>query len=130
MLGTAEATQRPHGATFAAIAVILVLGGWLRFHNLGSGSLWLDEVVSWTQAKDSLAALIQRTAEDNYPPLNNLALFVAIKFLGTSEWSVRLPSALFGLANIGAVYWLGTMTVGRKAALLVLQLCWPSHHSM
>jgi mannosyltransferase len=118
MLGITEATKRIHWATFAPIAVVFILGAWLRFHNLGSESLWLDEAVSWTQAKDGLAALIQRTAEDNYPPLNNLALFVAIKFLGTSEWSVRLPSAIFGLANIGIVYWLGTMTVGRKAALI------------
>jgi mannosyltransferase len=104
--------------TFGAIAVVLILAGWLRFHNLGSESLWLDEAVSWTQIKDGLAALIQRTARDNYPPLNNLALFVAIKFLGTDEWTLRLPSAIFGLANIGVLYWLGTMTLGRKAALI------------
>lgn len=118
MLGTTEATQRTHGAAFAAIAVVLTVAGWLRFHNLGSESLWLDEVVSWTQAKDGLAALIQRTSQDNYPPLNNLAIFVAIKLLGTDEWSIRFPSAIFGLANIGVLYWLGTMTLGRKAALV------------
>src|SRR5438094_4275009 len=72
MLGIREVSRGPHRVTFAAIGVVLVLGALLRFHNLGSESLWLDEVVSWTQAKDSLPDLIKRTADDNYPPLNNL----------------------------------------------------------
>jgi mannosyltransferase len=117
MLKTAE-TIEGHRPALTAIGVIVVIGALLRLHNLGSESLWFDEAASWMQAKDSLAALIQRTAADNYPPLHNLALFVAIKLFGDSEWSLRLPSVIFGVANIGALYWLGTMTVGRTAGLI------------
>jgi mannosyltransferase len=117
MLETAETIKR-HRATLAAVSLVVVIGALLRFHNLDGESLWLDEAASWTQAKDSLADLIKRTADDNYPPLHNLALFAAIKLFGDSEWSLRLPSATFGVANIVALYWLGTMTVGRTAGLI------------
>lgn len=117
MLETAEAfTDRRPMST--AIGVLVVISALLRFHNLGGESLWFDEVASWMQAKDGLADLIQRTAEDNYPPLHNLVLFVVIKLFGDSEWTLRLPSAIFSVANIGVVYWLGTMTIGRTAGLI------------
>ena len=117
MLETAE-TIKGHRATLAAVGLVVAIGALLRFHNLGGESLWADEAASWTEAKDSLADLIKRTADDNYPPLHNLALFAAIKLFGDSEWSLRLPSAIFGVANIVALYWLGSMTVGRTAGLI------------
>jgi len=102
----------------ATLCVIVATGAWLRFHNLGASSLWTDEIASWFQSKDSLADLIRRTAQDNYPPLHNLFLYASINLFGDGEWSLRLPSAIFGTANILAIYWLGSMTVGRIAGLL------------
>jgi uncharacterized membrane protein len=103
---------------WAAVAVIALVGAVLRLANLGAESIWYDEAASWEQAKDSFSAMLQRTAGDNYPPLHNIFLFIAIKALGDSEWALRLPSALFGIANIAAIYWLGRLTVGRAAGLL------------
>lgn len=117
MTETAKMIER-HRAMLAAIGLVVVIGAVLRFHNLGGQSLWADEAASWYQSKDSLLDLIVRTAHDNYPPLHNLVLFASIKLLGDSEWSLRLPSAIFGVANIIALYWLGTMTVGRNAGLM------------
>jgi mannosyltransferase len=111
-------TIMSHRATLAAIGMVVIVGALLRFHNLDGESIWFDEAASWIQAKDSLADLIKRTAHDNYPPLHNLALFAAIKLFGDSEWSLRLPSVIFGVANIVALYWLGAMTVGRVAGLI------------
>jgi mannosyltransferase len=101
-----------------ALGLTVGVGAWLRLHNLGAESLWLDEASSWTQSKDGFAELISRTAEDNYPPLHNIFLFLSINLLGDSEWALRLPSAIFGAANIIAIYWLGVMTGGRVAGLL------------
>jgi mannosyltransferase len=117
MLETAEAIkgQLP---PLTAIGVMVVVGALLRLHNLGGESLWGDEVVSWWQVKGNLAHLIWSTAQDNYPPLNNLAIFAVIKLFGGGEWSLRLPSAIFGVTNIVALWWLGTMTVGRTAGLI------------
>jgi mannosyltransferase len=117
MLATAG-TIRGHHATLAATVLVVVVGALLRFHNLGGESIWLDEAQSWRQAHDSLVDLFVRTAHDTYPPLHNLALFAVIKLIGDSEWSLRLPSAIFGVADIIALYWLGTMTFGRAAGLI------------
>ena len=50
MLETAEAI-RGHHPTSTAIGVVVVIGALLRFHNLGSESLWFDEVASWMQSE-------------------------------------------------------------------------------
>ena len=117
MLETAGAT-RANRLTLAAVVLIAVIGALLRFHNLGGESLWLDEAGSWEQAKDGIVDLFKRTAQKNYPPLHNLILFLVIKLFGDSEWNLRLPSAIFGVLNIVALYWLATLTFGRTAGLL------------
>jgi uncharacterized membrane protein len=101
-----------------AFGSIVIAGVWLRFYNLEVESLWLDEAASWQQSKDSLTDLITRTAQDNNPPLHNLFLYLSMRFFGDGEWSLRLPSAIFGTTNILAIYWLGSMTGGRIAGLL------------
>lgn len=105
-------------AGWGTIAIIVAVGSWVRFRYLGADSLWLDEAVTWQQSNDSLADLIRRTANDTYPPLNNLLVYGSINLFGDREWALRLPSAILGTANIFALYWLGSMTVGRVAALL------------
>jgi uncharacterized membrane protein len=105
MLKTAEPIE-DYRATLGAIGLVVVIGALLRFYDLGSDSLWLDEAVSWTEAKNSLADLVWRSADEfvPHPPLFNLSLFAAIKLFGDSEWDLRLPSAIFGVANILALY--------------------------
>jgi 4-amino-4-deoxy-L-arabinose transferase-like glycosyltransferase len=100
------------------VSFVVVIGALLRFHHLGGESLWLDEAGSWTDTKDGLVDVIKRSAQDNTPPLYNLFLFATIKLFGDSEWSLRLPSAIFGVSNIVVLYWLSTMTVGRTAGLV------------
>jgi mannosyltransferase len=117
MLETADTINRDR-AVLAMVGLVLVVGAVLRFHNLGNEGLDDDEAASWIQAKDTLLDLIRRTAHDNYPPLHNLALYAVIKLFGDSERSLRLPSGIFGVANIGAVYWLATLTVGRTAGVI------------
>jgi uncharacterized membrane protein len=98
---------------------ILVIGTWLRFRNLSADSIWLDEAASWLESKGSLAELISATAQDNYPPLHNLLLFAAMNLSGTdTEWVLRAPSALFGIGNIVAIYWLGVLIEGRITGIL------------
>jgi hypothetical protein len=43
-----------------ALGLTVGVGAWLRLHNLGAESLWLDEASSWTQSKDGFAELISR----------------------------------------------------------------------
>ena len=93
---------------------IVGIGTWLRFRNLSADSIWLDEAVSWLQAKGSLADLISATAQGIQSPLHNLLLFAFMNLSGTdTEWALRAPSALLGIGNIVAIYWLGVLIGGR-----------------
>ena len=114
----AQLSENWRPGLWATLCIIVGVGAWLRFHHLAANSLWLDEAVSWYQSKDGLADLITRVARDNYPPLHNLFLHASIELFGDAEWSLRLPSAIFGTANVLVIYWLGSMTVGRIGGLL------------
>jgi uncharacterized membrane protein len=105
-----------------ALAGILLLAAWLRLHDLTAQSLWWDEVMSLRQARLGLADLLAATAEDNYPPLHNLILHAVMQIMGPTELAVRLPSALLGIATVGLVYWVGTMSGGRRAGLIAAAL--------
>jgi 4-amino-4-deoxy-L-arabinose transferase-like glycosyltransferase len=92
--------------------------------NLGTGSLFIDEVYSWRASSVAFAAMNSRIRLDEVaPPLYYWALHEWI-FRGGSQsaWMLRVPSALAGIALVSAVYWLGGLvadrTVGGTAALL------------
>jgi mannosyltransferase len=90
------------------------VASWLQ----SKGIDWFDQKASWLDAKATLAEVISATARDNYPPLHNLLLFVSMNVSGSdTEWVLRLPSALLGIANMAAIYWVGTLIGGRVAGL-------------
>lgn len=104
---------------WTTLGIIVTGSAWLRFRNLAADSVWLDEAWSWMQSKGSLLDLFRLSAQDNHPPLHNLVLFETMNLLGgDGEWVLRLPSALFGTANILVIYWLGSMTGGPLAGLV------------
>lgn len=100
------------------LIAILFLGSFLRFYNLGYASIWYDEAVSWDQSRHSFYDLLIMTFKDNTPPLHNFILFFVIHNFGDSEFLLRLPSALFGAANIIVIYWVGNLFANRNVALI------------
>jgi uncharacterized membrane protein len=100
------------------LIAILFLGSFLRFYNLGYASIWFDEAVSWDQSRHSFYELLIMTFKDNTPPLHNFILFFVIHTFGDSEFLLRLPSALFGAANIITIYWVGNLFANRNVALI------------
>lgn len=100
------------------LTVIVVLAGYLRFHGLAADSVWRDETTSLAQSSGSIFDIITATARDNYPPLHNFVLAVTVKLLGDGPFALRLPSAIFGLLSVPALYWVGTMVSNRVAALI------------
>jgi mannosyltransferase len=108
--------------TTLILAAVVGLAAWLRLSNLTAQSLWWDEVVSWQQSRLDLAGLIAATARDNYPPLQNILIHISMLAFGETEFGLRLPSALLGIANVLGIYWLGTMLGGRRAGLIAAGL--------
>lgn len=99
------------------LVLILAIGLGLRLYKLLTNELWLDEAHSIFIAGSSLAETIENLKHDSHPPLY-FALMLAWKGLfGESELSVRMLSVAFGMASLGAVYWLGSRLVNQRLGL-------------
>jgi len=102
---------------WAGLAIALAAGAWLRLRGLGEPGLWTDELVSWWAASaPSLGEVLSRASGCMAtPPLSFVAEHVSIGMFGGSEWAMRLPSALAGLAAIVLVFVAGWRMFGPAA---------------
>ncbi len=76
----------------------------MRIFLLDYESLWLDEGSSVKFAKLGVIEILKSTQMDAHPPLYYLILHFWIKIFGDSEFSLRFPSALFGIFCVILVY--------------------------
>lgn len=85
--------------------VILGIGIWLRFLNLGVESYWCDEVYSVEIAShEPLEVLSGRIASPAHPPLYNTILSLWTKYFPINESSTRLLSLIFSLLTMPVIY--------------------------
>jgi len=107
-------TIHPLSSSFL-LAILLIGGGFLRFYNLGNIFLYWDEPIHCVRIA--------------YQPLpfvvayNNASAFFAVLVhfllpLGKTEIMARLPSAVFGILSIIAVYFLGKIFFSKKEGLI------------
>ncbi len=121
--------------TNLVLLAILGLAAALRLSGLEVQSLWNDELSSWFRSHyDSLADVIQLGVEpDVHPPGFQVLLYFVERTLGTSEWALRLPSALFGILTVAVMYFLGrrlySESEGLVAAALTAVLWCPLYYS-
>jgi len=116
----AEMSRR---AAWAALALVLVAGGALRFHALGGKELWLDESISAVAAAGSPAETMANVAEnDAHPPLYYVALNLATRMTGRDEAGLRAVSALASIACVALTYAVGASLFGRGAGLVAAGL--------
>ena len=99
------------------LALILGLAGWVRLHDLGRLSLWLDEGITTLKMTFSVGELFRYTVVDNVPPL----YYIILHALGSwvhSDFSLRLPSALLGVATILVLFHISQLLFNQRTALL------------
>lgn len=120
--GTAEEwlrTSRPLGVPVELLGA-LVVGSVLRLFRLGSESFWIDETYSVVVASESTvrAILFVLPQIDPHPPLYYLLLrgWYVLGTAGTSEFAMRLPSVVFGVAAIPLLYLLASDLFDRWTA--------------
>jgi mannosyltransferase len=101
-----------------ALALVLVVAAFLRVHQIGSESLWLDEAFSVEMSTSSVSTILEETGSDVHPPLYYLALKAWVFAAGNSEAAARLLSVVFSLAAIVAMYRLASLLFGRWTAVL------------
>ncbi|OGM58353.1 hypothetical protein A3A75_04975 [Candidatus Woesebacteria bacterium RIFCSPLOWO2_01_FULL_39_10] len=102
-----------------AIFLILLIALLLRLINI-SQSLWLDETISATFARDLsfFRIITQFSLSDTHPPLYYLVLRAWSLVFGFSEASLRMPSVIFGVLTVYLTYKIGKVLAGKKVGTL------------
>jgi mannosyltransferase len=88
--------------------LILILAVALRLWGLGSESLWLDEALTWQKLSFSPLDFVTHFAHETQTILYYGIEKVWSRVVGTSEWALRFPSVIYGLAAV-----LGTFLLTR-----------------
>jgi mannosyltransferase len=112
-------TNKVNSKIFFVLLLILVLGIFLRFHDLGKEALWTDEIISLSHANKPFPELIESiTSSELNPP----GYFLFLKFwkglFGDSEFSLRFPSATLDFLSIILIFIIGSSLFNQKVGLL------------
>jgi mannosyltransferase len=102
---------------------IVLLAALLRLGGLGSRSLWLDEGAEYDAVRGSFGHMLERVVNrESTPPLSYVYEWLATKLIGTSEFALRLPFALLGVALVPVMYLAARELAGRRAGLIAAAL--------
>ena len=96
--------------------LLTFLAASLQFWALDAQSLWYDEGFSAWLAQRPLGEIVARTAADIHPPLYYLLLHGWIGLFGTSEWSLRLPSAMLAVLCVPLIWQVARRLLRQRAA--------------
>jgi hypothetical protein len=87
----------------------------VRGFRLGSQSLWIDEVLALSSSGVGAPLALADLVQNIHGALYSLVLHACSRIAGDSEWALRLPSALFGVALVPAMAMLADEWLGREA---------------
>jgi len=123
--GAQSAVSRRDSIAIALLLAALAVAAFLRFHQLGVPSYWLDEILGDQLTTHFAAAPWWHWLtglEHEHGPLY-YATELAARLAGHNEFAGRLPAALFGLAAIPLVFFaareLGGWAAGIAAAIVL-----------
>jgi 4-amino-4-deoxy-L-arabinose transferase-like glycosyltransferase len=113
----------------AALSIILIFGALLRVHNIEFRTLDHPEVYTpgidlpWHLSNPNPRFSLWQTlagsvAGEPHPPGYYIVMLAWTKWFGSSIFSLRLPSLLFGVASILLIYVLATHTEDTLTGLL------------
>ncbi len=105
---------------------ILALG--LRIWRLDT-DLWHDEVQTLVDfVRLPVGDILTRFPSQNQHMLYSILARFSIELFGESAWALRLPSVIFGVGSLWALFLLGRRMIGEKEALLACGLMTLSYH--
>ena len=97
------------------MAAATLVAAFLRFFHLGHQSLWIDEAIMWYSTGVGTPLTIAGLLEKTHGPLHATVLAAWCGIAGDSEWALRMPSAVAGVAAVPAMAWLAALWLGRTA---------------
>ena len=89
------------------VIIILLLAAAARFHRLGAQSLWYDEGVAYAHSTRSLPELASHLQTNVHVPAYFTLLGWWRSLTGSSEFALRMLSALFSVISVAFAYGLG-----------------------
>lgn len=116
------------GFAWATMIFLSVVGFILRLWNLNS-DLWVDEVLTLVgYARKPFGEILTSFPDQNQHMLFSFLAHTSFDIFGESAWALRLPSVLFGVGSIWAMFFLARKLLGVKEALLASALMTFSYH--
>jgi len=111
----------PRLRRFSPIVVLLFLvflAFFLYTFRLDYQSLWYDEGFSVYLARMGLGEITSRTAHDIHPPFYYYLLHLWVLVFGSTEFSLRFLSAIFGVLSVPLIWAVGKRLLGENSGLL------------
>lgn len=102
------------------LMIIIASGFFLRVVNLSKESIWVDEGFTYQLSKLNLISYLENvlhTLRNILPPLYFFSLHYWTMIFGYSEFSLRLPSVLFGTFSIFLIYKVGKKLFNENVGL-------------
>jgi len=114
----------PKQRSLIFLALTLGVGAILFFQlfNLTSISLWHDEAFSALLVQQGFGEMIERIGQDVHPPLYYILLRPWADTLGTSLFSLRFFSFVFGLLTVAGTYFLAREIFRKRSIALLSSL--------
>ncbi|HLE62243.1 MAG TPA: glycosyltransferase family 39 protein [Pyrinomonadaceae bacterium] len=114
--------------SWIVLSVLSLLGLALRLWHLNT-DLWFDELLTLLNyLRLPLGDLVTSLPDQNNHLLFSVLSHASVSLFGESAWAVRLPSVLFGVMSLWALFLLGRRVVGTREALLACALMTFSYH--
>ena len=112
-----------------ALIAILLIAFALRIYRLNSG-LWHDEILTYVRyVSIPVGESITTFTDKNQHFLFTILSHASIRIFGDTNWALRLPAVLFGVASLWALYLFGcAVTTPREALLATALLTFSYHH--
>jgi mannosyltransferase len=113
------APSRP--VAVAVVVVLMLLAAGLRLYGIGRQSLWVDEGYTAYLARLTPVGYVENvlhTVRNILPPLYFALLHYWTALVGSSETTLRLPSAVAGVLAVPVLYALVSRCFDRTAGLL------------
>lgn len=114
--------------SWLALAAVIALALGLRLYRIDS-DLWVDEIMLRARyAPIEVRQLISTYDSQNNQPLYSIMARIAFLAAGGSDWSLRIPSVLFGVASLVALYSFGRQVTSNIEAVLASLILAVSYH--
>jgi mannosyltransferase len=110
------------------LIAILTSATLLRIYKLNSG-LWLDEIITYVKyARSPFMTIMTTFDSENQHFLYSILAHLSLLVFGDSNWALRLPAVIFGVASIAALFYFGKLVTEEIEALLAAALLAFSYH--